>query len=69
MAAPLGVAVFVPLFTNQVTAKVQSGLNEMIAAVNSIRLISIIEIICVAVGIFIVLLLPKIYKDKKGAKT
>lgn len=69
LAAPLGVAVFVPLFTNQVTAKVQSGLNEMIAAVNSIRLISIIEIICVAVGIFIVLLLPKIYKDKKGAKT
>ena len=69
LAAPLGVAVFVPLFTNQVTAKVQSGLNEMIAAVNSIRLISLIEIICVAVGIFIVLLLPKIYKDKKGAKT
>lgn len=69
LAAPLGVAVFVPLFTNQVTAKVQSGLNEMIAAVNSIRLISIIEIICVAVGIFIVLLLPKIYNNKKGAKT
>lgn len=68
LAAPLGVAVFVPLFTNQVTAKVQSGLNETIAAVNSIRLISLIEIICVAVGIFIVLLLPKIYKDKKGAK-
>lgn len=69
LAAPLGVAVFIPLFTNQVTAKVQNGLDEMIAAVNSIRLISIIEIICVTVGIFIVLLLPKIYNDKKGAKT
>ncbi len=68
LAAPLGVAVFVPLFTNRVTANVEKGLNEMIAAVNSIRLISFIEIICVAAGIFIVLLLPKIYKNKKGVK-
>ena len=68
LAAPLGVAVFIPLFTNNVTAKVQNGLDEMIAAVNSIRLISIIEIICVAAGIFIVLLLPDIYKKNKGEK-
>ena len=68
LAAPLGVAVFVPLFTNYVTKKAESGLDEMIAAVNSIRLISIIEIICVAAGIFIVLLLPKIYKENKGVK-
>lgn len=68
LAAPLGVAVFVPLFTNRVTANVESGLSETIAAVNSIKLISFIEIICVAVGIFIVLLLPKIYKNSKGVK-
>lgn len=68
LAAPLGVAVFIPLFTNQVTAKVQNGLDEMIAAVKSIRLISIIEIFCVAAGIFIVLLLPAIYKKNKGEK-
>ncbi len=66
LAAPLGVAVFVPLFTNRVTANVKNGLNGMLAAVNSIKLISFIEIICVAVGIFIVLLLPKIYKNNKG---
>lgn len=68
LAAPLGVAVFVPLFTNRVTANVENGLDEMIAAVNSIRLISFIEIICVAAGIFIVLLLPKIYKKNKGVE-
>ena len=63
LAAPLGVAVFVPLFTNRITNYVNSGLNAMISAVNSIKLISIIEIICVAIGIIIVFLLPKIYDN------
>lgn len=66
LAAPLGVAVFVPLFTNRITASVTSGLTEAVAAVNAIQLISIIEILCVAVGIFIVSLLPKIYS--KGVR-
>jgi len=66
LAAPLGVAVFVPLFTNRVTVNVQNGLTETVAAVNSIRLISFIEIICVGIGIFIVLLLPRIYRKNKG---
>jgi len=66
LAAPLGVAVFVPLFTNRVTANVESGLTETVSAVNSIKLISFIEIICVAIGIFIVFLLPRIYKKNKG---
>ena len=68
LAAPLGVAVFVPLFTNRVTASVANGLNEIAAAVNSVRVISIIEVICVAAGIFIVLLLPEIHKNNKGEK-
>ena len=68
LAAPLGVAVFVPLFTNRVTTNVQYGLAETVAAVNSIKLISYIEIICVAIGIFIVLLLPKIYRNSKGVR-
>lgn len=64
----IGVAVFVPLFTNRVTANVAKGLNEVAAAVNSVRLISIIEVICVVAGIFIVLLLPEIHKKNKGEK-
>jgi hypothetical protein len=66
LAAPLGVAVFVPLFTNRITASVTSGLTEAVAAVNAIKLISMIEILCVTVGIFIVSLLPKIYS--KGVR-
>ena len=66
LAAPLGVAVFVPLFTNRVTANAESGLTESVAAVKSIKLISFIEIICVAIGIFIVFLLPRIYKKNRG---
>ena len=66
LAAPLGVAVFVPLFTNRVTVNTEKGLTEAVAAVNSIKLIGFIEIICVMIGIFIVLLLPKIHKNNKG---
>ena len=68
LAAPLGVSVFVPLFTNRVTANTEKGLTEALAAVNSIKLISIIEIICVVISIYIVLLLPKIYKNNKGVR-
>ena len=66
LAAPFGVAVFVPLFTNGVTANAGAGIDEATAAVNSIRLIGSIEIVCVALGIFIVLLLPKIYKKQRS---
>ena len=66
LAAPLGVAVFVPLFTNRVTANAESGLTESVAAVKSIKLIGFIEVICVAIGIFIVFLLPRIYKKNRG---
>ena len=44
-----------------------AGANEIIAAVNSIKLLAITEIICVIAGIVIVLFLPKIYV-KKGEK-
>lgn len=65
LAAPFGVAVFVPMFTNRVTSGIESGADNITAAVNSIKLIGLIEVVCVAIGIFVVLLLPKIYK--KGA--
>ena len=66
LAAPFGVAVFVPLFTNRITrlsvdATLDLSTSQM--AVNSVHMLATIELICVAVGIFIVQLLPKIYKN------
>ena len=68
LAAPFGVAVFVPMFTNRVANLINTGMAEATAAINSVKLLSTIELLCVAAGIFIVLSLPQIYKNKKGAK-
>jgi len=68
LAAPFGVAIFVPLFTNRVTNIISSGASEITAAVNSIKFLAVAEIICVIAGIAIVLFLPKIY-IKKGEKS
>ena len=65
LAAPFGVAVFVPLFTNNTTKHILSGLNEATAAVRSIHTLAIIELACIVVGIFIVLFLPKIHRKKE----
>lgn len=68
LAAPFGVAIFVPLFTNRVTNIISSGVSEITAAVNSIKFLAVAEIICVIAGIAIVLFLPKIY-IKKGEQS
>ena len=59
LAAPFGVAVFVPLFTNQITGRIAAGTTESAAAVASIHFLAAAEILCVALGIVAVLLLPK----------
>ena len=59
LAAPFGVAVFVPLFTNQITGRIAAGTAEPTAAVASIHFLAIAEILCVALGIVAVLFLPK----------
>jgi Na+/melibiose symporter-like transporter len=58
LAAPFGVAVFVPLFTNQITSRIAAGAAEPAAAVTSIHALAIAEIICVALGIAAVAFLP-----------
>lgn len=68
LSAPFGVAVLVPMFTNRITEDMKHGADGITAAVNSIKQIGIIELACVAVGIFIVLLLPKIYQNKQGER-
>lgn len=65
LAAPFGVAVFVPMFTNEITRLSESTaitLSTPAAAVRSIHMLGAIELLCVAIGIFIVQLLPKIYE-------
>ena len=58
LAAPFGVAVFVPLFTNQITNRIAAGTAEPTAAVTSIHALAIAEILCVALGIAAVAFLP-----------
>ena len=65
LAAPFGVAVFVPLFTNGVTANIGAGLDRVSAALSAIRLLATVEIVCVAVGLAAVILLPKIHRKKE----
>ena len=65
LAAPFGVAIFVPLFTNRVTNIINSGASEISAAVKSVKFLAVSEIICIIVGVVIVLFLPEIY-NKKG---
>jgi len=65
LAAPFGVAVFVPLFTNQITGLIAGGASVANAAVQSIHLLAIAELVCIAAGIAAVLFLPRI--RNKGA--
>lgn len=62
LAAPFGVAVFVPMFTNRITDLIAAGTDAPAAAVHSIRSLAIAEILCVAAGVAIVLMLPRVHK-------
>ena len=65
LAAPFGVAVCVPMFTNKASAIINSGATEITAAIDSVKLLALVEIACIVVGIITVLFLPKIH-NKKG---
>ena len=66
LAAPFGVAVFVPLFTNQITSRIAAGAAEAPAAVSSIHFLAMAEILCVALGIAAVAFLPKRNETKES---
>jgi hypothetical protein len=59
LAAPFGVAVFVPLFTNQITGRITAGTAEPTAAVASIHYLAIAELLCIVLGIVAIAFLPK----------
>lgn len=66
LAAPFGVAVFVPLFTNQITGLMAGGLSGAEAAVESIHTLAFAEFLCIAAGLAAVFFLPSIHN--KGEK-
>jgi hypothetical protein len=59
LAAPFGVAIFVPLFTNRITGSIALGAKAPAAAVESIHFLAVAEIFCVLLGFAAVALLPK----------
>lgn len=67
LAAPFGVAVFVPLFTNRISSLISGGVSEANAAVQSVRTLTIVELLCIVCGIAAVFPLPRIHH--KGEKT
>jgi MFS family permease len=66
LAAPFGVAVFVPLFTNQITGRIAAGTAESAAAVASVHYLAVAELLCVALGIVAVAFLPKTKRDEEN---
>ena len=64
LAAPFGVAVFVPLFTNQITDRISAGTAAPAAAVAAVHFLAIAELLCVALGTVAVAFLPKRKTDK-----
>ncbi len=62
LAAPFGVAVFVPMFTNQIARQIAGGMPGAAAAVSAIRSLAIGEMACIAGAIAVVRLLPGIHK-------
>ena len=67
LAAPFGVAVFVPLLTNQITDFIAGGATSAEAAVQSIHSLAAAELLCIAAGIAAVFCLPRI--RSKGEAT
>ena len=61
LAAPFGVAVFVPLFTNGITGLINGGASGADAAVASIHSLAAAELFCVGAGLVAVCFLPIIH--------
>lgn len=69
LAAPFGVAVFVPMFTNGITRLSAQGLDTAQAAVRSIHTLAWAELLCVAGGVAAVRCLPAVHKKEEYDET
>ena len=65
LAAPFGVAVLVPLFTNRTAAEITAGAGEAAATVTAIHTLAVVELGCVAAGMLLLQLLPTVRKKFK----
>ena len=68
LAAPFGVVVLVPLFTNGITDAIGRGMEPPAAAVETIHLLALAEVACIAVGIGIVRMLPNTHRPAGEAE-
>ena len=74
IAAPFGVAVFVPMFTvgvtNRVTEAMTAGADQAAATIQasvaSIKAVTLVELACIAAGIIVVMMLPKIHTKQEA---
>ncbi len=64
VAAPFGVAVFVPLFTNRITAQMALGHGPNDAAVQAFHSLALVEVVCVVGSLIAVSLIPEPNKKR-----
>ncbi len=64
LAAPFGVAIFVPMFTQGFAAVEATDAAFLSTVVSSMHSVALVQVACVVVGIIVCLMLPKIH-DKK----
>lgn len=64
LAAPFGVAVLVPMFTNGIADGINNGLSAPASAVEAVHLLAVVEIVSIAAGIAVVQMLPDIRNGK-----
>lgn len=63
LAAPFGVAVFVPMFTNAITSHIAAGVAPGDAATRALHSLAAVQVLCVAAGAATVWMLPNIRKE------
>lgn len=64
LAAPFGVAVFVPMYTNRIETLIASGIQPASAAVDAVGNLGLAELLCVGAGVVAVQILPRIHGEK-----
>ena len=62
LSAPFGVAVFVPMFTNRITAMTSAGTAAGVAAVSAVQTLAVTEIVCVLAAFLVIGMLPGLRK-------